>query len=189
MTMVVATPLPYAFVCYSHSDREQAERIEQYLKQHGIKTWRDENDIPASADWRNEIQSALDHAHAMILLWSKAASESKEVQAEWNAAVNKYPIYIVLLDSTLLNYRLAQIQWTLNFDDLDTALPKLYQQLSPIFQGTSWIDRIPFLTKSERQFADFFNYLDIRWYYNTYPIHLYSRYPQPRFWILYLQDI
>src|SRR4051794_25545576 len=97
--MDAETPLPYAFICYSHSDHEKAKQVEQYLNQHGIKTWRDKSDIPASTNWRNKIQDALNQARAMILLWSKTASDSDEVQAEWNTALKICPIFIVLLDN------------------------------------------------------------------------------------------
>src|SRR5258708_28819160 len=179
-----------AFIAYRSTDSEYAEKVERYLNQKGIRTWRDKTDILPSSVWRGEIDKALRlHARVMVLLWSNDAALSSEVQAEWNMMIRlQRPIFIVRLDDTEVNYRLAEFQ-CLPRQELEKVLPDLAKALRPNFSGYTWLDTFPFLSEVERQFVELFNYLDIRWFYNPYPSGSFTEYEQPRFWLEKFKNI
>ncbi|MEN6320978.1 MAG: TIR domain-containing protein [Syntrophaceae bacterium] len=74
------------FVSYDHDDSKIAERIKQDLIKNGIAVWIDEGELRAGHPLISKIQEAIKEAANFVLLWSKRASQSRWVNAEWNAA-------------------------------------------------------------------------------------------------------
>lgn len=74
------------FVSYDHDDSEIADRIKQDLIKNGIAVWIDEAELHAGHPLIARIQEAIRNAANFVLLWSKRASQSRWVNAEWNAA-------------------------------------------------------------------------------------------------------
>ncbi len=64
---------PSVFVSYSHRDREWKDRLVHHLevleREGQLEVWED-NRIPASADWRVEIEGAIGRARVAVLLMS-----------------------------------------------------------------------------------------------------------------------
>jgi hypothetical protein len=63
--------MSHVFVSYKHEarDREMARRLVRTFRENGWKVWWDQ-DLPPGADYRAEIQRALDSAAAIVVLWS-----------------------------------------------------------------------------------------------------------------------
>jgi len=70
-----------AFLSYARNDRPCAERLVAAFDDTGIKLWWDEL-IEAGEAYANSIESALDEADAVIVLWSSASVHSDWVRDE-----------------------------------------------------------------------------------------------------------
>lgn len=74
------------FVSYDHDDRKIADRIKEDLIRNKVAVWIDEGELRAGHPLIAKIQEAIKKAANFVLLWSKCASRSRWVNAEWNAA-------------------------------------------------------------------------------------------------------
>lgn len=74
------------FVSYDHDDRKIADRIKEDLIKNDVPVWIDEGGLRAGHPLITKIQEAIKKAANFVLLWSKRASRSRWVNAEWNAA-------------------------------------------------------------------------------------------------------
>jgi hypothetical protein len=69
-----------AFISYSRVDRALAYRIVGGLRRLGVDVWWDE-DMPG-VDWQLELQRKIAELGAVVVLWSPASMESKNVRDE-----------------------------------------------------------------------------------------------------------
>lgn len=74
------------FVSYDHDDARMADRITADLTKNGVAVWIDEGHLRAGHPLITKVQDAITMASRFVLLWSKHASASRWVNAEWNAA-------------------------------------------------------------------------------------------------------
>ena len=94
------------FLSYSHADADVLRRIASDLKEAGHTVWVDSESSKAGDPLVLTIQSGLEQAEAMLVLWSQAAAESGWVSQEWQAAVVKlsdqpeFRVIVAKLDST-----------------------------------------------------------------------------------------
>jgi TolB-like protein/Tfp pilus assembly protein PilF len=79
-------PAPTAFFSYAHHDVARARRIIDALRKAGVDVWWDEM-LPAGATFAVNVEEALNHADAVIVLWSKVSVLSDWVRDE--AAVGR----------------------------------------------------------------------------------------------------
>ncbi len=70
------------FISHSSKDTPQSVRIEKALEKDGHEVWLDRSDIRLGVLLRAELQSAIRKNQAVVLVWSKAAAESRWVAAE-----------------------------------------------------------------------------------------------------------
>ncbi len=111
------------FICYSRNERALVDRLVSDLNTHGVKTWRDVDNIPGSRQsnlqgWRMAVEKALDGCGAMLIVLSPGAVDSHEVQAEWNHfASYKRPIYPIIATQCEVPFYLKIYQiWDLSED-------------------------------------------------------------------------
>lgn len=99
------------FISYSRVDRDLVVPIVAALRIGG-EVFRDEDNIKPGDCWADVLIEALKSCETVILFWSRAACESRNVEAECRQALDsgKY-IIPVLLDDTPLPEFLAHIQW------------------------------------------------------------------------------
>lgn len=91
------------FISHSSKNREEAARLCDDLVGRRIKTWLDRDELRGGDPLIDELQEALASSTHLILLWSKPASESRYVSAEWQAAYDLGKVIIpCLLDKTPL---------------------------------------------------------------------------------------
>jgi tetratricopeptide (TPR) repeat protein len=91
------------FISHSSKNKEEAARLCDDLAGKKIKTWLDRDGLRGGDPLIDELQEALASSTHFILLWSKPASESRYVKAEWQAAYNLDKVIIPwMLDPTPL---------------------------------------------------------------------------------------
>jgi TIR domain-containing protein len=104
------------FLSYSHVDRETAETLCARLEARGIGCWMAPRDIMPGADWGASIIDAIDGARVMVLVFSGASNQSRQVRREVERAVAKnvtiipFKVEQVPLGKTL-EYFLATTHW------------------------------------------------------------------------------
>ncbi len=69
------------FFSYAHADRDRAKAIVGALQQAGFSVWWDE-DLQLGSAYNESIQSALENASAVIVLWSETSTHSHWVRDE-----------------------------------------------------------------------------------------------------------
>jgi hypothetical protein len=86
-----------AFLSHSSKNRTLAVKIEAGMKAAGLDLWLDDSDIRVGALLRNELQGSIARSRVLLLLWSKPASRSRWIQAEWLTAfhLDKYIVSCV----------------------------------------------------------------------------------------------
>lgn len=91
------------FISHSSKNKDAAVRLRDDLVGEKIKTWLDRDELRGGDPLIDELQEALTSSTHLILLWSKPASESRYVNAEWQAAYDLGKVIIpCMLDRTPL---------------------------------------------------------------------------------------
>lgn len=80
--------MPKVFISHSWEDNEIARNLAQQLKQDGAEIWIDYARISGGDSLSDRISEALEWCDILILIWSKAASESYYVKLEWQSALD-----------------------------------------------------------------------------------------------------
>jgi hypothetical protein len=77
------TTLRHVFMSYSRIDEEVMRRITTFLRNQGIKVWVDnENLVPGTPIWEEEIENAINGAFAIVVVLSPDAKGSEWVRRE-----------------------------------------------------------------------------------------------------------
>jgi TIR domain-containing protein len=103
--------LSSVFVSYSRSDSALVTPIVALLRCANASVFLDHDSIPLGKDWRFEICDSITSATLIYLFWSRAASHSAEVRAEYSLALKLAKRVVpVLLDETALPPQLEKLQ-------------------------------------------------------------------------------
>jgi tetratricopeptide (TPR) repeat protein len=118
------------FVSYDHDDRKIADRIKEDLIKNKVAVWIDEENLRAGHPLIARIQDAIKKAASFVLLWSKQASRSRWVNAEWNAAWHLEKIIIpCTLDKEPVPLFLRDVVWCTFSGAYQTGLEELLSAL------------------------------------------------------------
>ena len=78
------------FISYARPDREIAEEIYTFLKEHGFEPWVDFKKLKGGQNWDFEIKRELDRSALVVILWSKNSRDRRGyVQREIKIALDK----------------------------------------------------------------------------------------------------
>ncbi|MSQ48716.1 MAG: toll/interleukin-1 receptor domain-containing protein [Deltaproteobacteria bacterium] len=104
------------FISYSGQDHAAADAIKHCLHGQGIRCWKAPEDVLAGEDWAAAITRAIEQAKVMVLVWSSASGQSKEVLKELTLAMNQGIAVIPLrIEDVPLHgtwkYHLAATHW------------------------------------------------------------------------------
>jgi hypothetical protein len=77
---------PSVFISHSHADKRLAWRLARDLHRKRISAWIDHENLRAGDPLIDALQRVLRAARTLVLLWSRPASKSRYVNAEWQAA-------------------------------------------------------------------------------------------------------
>ncbi len=94
----------FVFISYSSKDREDAEALQNILKNSGIKTWMAPEDIPAGATYSAAIIEAIRECSCVLLLLTENAQGSRWVPKEVERAISYgKPVLPVQTEAVILN--------------------------------------------------------------------------------------
>lgn len=127
------------FLSHSSRDKRLAVRVETGLSRSGMSVWIDHENIRAGGLLLDALQAAIVASRSLVLLWSKPASESRYVSAEWQAAwLLEKAIIPCRLDETplppfLLRHRYCDFQklYKTGFSELSAALGRRPKPTKP----------------------------------------------------------
>jgi hypothetical protein len=132
--------VPYVFISYSREDRQFVERLKAGLNGAGIRTWTDLDDIPAGRDWAHAIDEGLNQATVLLYVASRRAQESKWMDHEYSAFVERSKRVIpIILDEegpSRLPPALKHFQWVDFSGVFESALQKLLHGIGDV-RGTT----------------------------------------------------
>ncbi len=128
----------YLFLSHSSKEYDIAEKICEYLENHGHSCFLAPRDIRSGHIYAQEIMEGIENTDAMLVLLSKAANESPHVLREVESAVSKKKtVFVYQLEevelSKSLQYFLMTHQWIGKFSDgnYDEILQSITQYGAP----------------------------------------------------------
>lgn len=95
------------FISYAHPDRDDAQKLVNYLEKAGLSVWWDKNLEPGQV-FREEIVRAIGEARQVIVLWSETSVTSHFVLDEAGRAAKQKKLVPVRIDSCELPLGFAQ---------------------------------------------------------------------------------
>ena len=103
--------MPAVFLSYSSKDHVFADLVEAKLTAAGIRVWRDQTQLRAGTDWRQEIEQNISDSVAVLVVLSPNSAESSYVTFEWAYALGKEKVLIpIKLGDCVIHRRLEAIQ-------------------------------------------------------------------------------
>lgn len=123
------------FISYASADREHARVLAQQLERLGWSVWWD-RDIQAGKTFAGVIESEIDRARCVIVLWSLASVGSRWVRDEANEGLKRDVLVPVLIEQITppLGFRSIQaasiVGW--NNDNLSPAFHELVRNLAGV---------------------------------------------------------
>ncbi|MGB8434012.1 MAG: TIR domain-containing protein, partial [Burkholderiales bacterium] len=123
------------FISYASADREHARVLAQQLERLGWSVWWD-RDIQAGKTFAGVIESEIERARCVIVLWSLASVGSRWVRDEANEGLKRDVLVPVLIEqiSPPLGFRSIQaasiVGW--NNDNLSLAFRELVRNLAGV---------------------------------------------------------
>ena len=129
----------YVFISFSSKNREVADALAYYLRNHGIPVWIAPESIPIGRDYADEIYGAISNCSVFILLLTKESQSSVWIPKELDIALSSnkriYPIH--LDDSSIakgFQFRLINTQIVEAFGQIEKAFLKLTDDLIELFR-------------------------------------------------------
>lgn len=120
----------YYYINYANADESFALQLYQTLKEAGQNPWIDQQDVGGEESWHQAINRALQNCSHMILVWSKEAEQSREVESEWSYFANaSKPLIIVRRENQPVHYVLQPYPIIDFMGDFDEAFKALVQHL------------------------------------------------------------
>jgi WD40 repeat protein len=89
--------MPDLFISYSRKDKEFVKRLQETLASQGRDVWVDWEDIPPTADWRNEIHQGIANSNAFVYVISPDSVKSEVCGEELVYAVENKKRFVPLL--------------------------------------------------------------------------------------------
>ncbi len=140
------------FISYAHKDRTQAGRLAEEIAATGLTVWWDRDLLPAN-DWRKEIQTQIDAAHAVIVIWTPNSIESDFVVDEADEGQEQRKLVPVKIGDCRppIGFRRHQHQDLTGWRGDGTALEfkKIALQLVAFARGQRAADALPPLESAE----------------------------------------
>jgi hypothetical protein len=123
------------FISHSWEDKISVQKIVDELKAFGFDVWMDAEDLLPGSKIQNSIDEVLRYVDVVLLVWSKAASESDGVMAEIDTSSKLEKIIIPCsIDSTPLDNDHIRANKRISFADFKSGMDHLKTVLT-IYHG------------------------------------------------------
>src|SRR5258707_15800408 len=101
------------FISYSSKDRPFAQQLARALEQQGLSVWIDRDDIRAGIKWSSAIQEGLEQSSVVIIIITRDAMASKNVEDEWQYFLDKRKPIVPILHTPTdnIHFQLMRIQY------------------------------------------------------------------------------
>ena len=120
--------MAHVFISYERSDRPHAERVATVLEQHGLSVWWDRK-ILAGETFDETIQSALNEARCVVVLWSDASVTSAWVKDEAAEGARRDILVPVRIDEVEIPLGFRQIHAVTLLDPAAERDPSRFDEL------------------------------------------------------------
>jgi len=121
------------FIFYSRKDGEFVHQLWEAFKQHNKKPWLDQDNIPLTAKWREEIREGIEKADNFVFIISPDSVTSNACREEIEIAVQLHkrliPILYRYTSSRTVHEALREIQFIPFGDDFESAFNTLIAAL------------------------------------------------------------
>lgn len=143
------------FISHSHKDSNVANAMCHKLEESNIRCWIAPRDIPPGATWADEISKAIKLSKFMVIIFSSASNQSKQVLREIEVAISNDVVVLPfriedLKPSDGMEYYLSTTHW---IDAIDVNLEAKFQQLvsniNGFMNGTKELPPKPLPTKKK----------------------------------------
>jgi len=102
----------HVFICHAREDKDFVLKLAANLKGRGVPVWLDQWDIPAAADWDQNIDDAIYDCAKFLIVLSPTAVASPEVRGELRTALDEHkPILPVVYQKCRIPRQLRTIQY------------------------------------------------------------------------------
>src|SRR5437870_1724363 len=107
------SPASHVFMCHNKADKEFARALAVAFAEQGIGVWFDEWNLRPGDSITAGVERGLSEVDTIVVVWSKAASKSRWVQAEIRASLQRLfsdgsvRVIPIMLDDTRLPTLLA----------------------------------------------------------------------------------
>lgn len=98
------------FISYSSKDRDRIVELANALGGHGFDVWWDTY-LPPGGDWDERIQHALEAAQVILVVWSEASMQSREVRAEATYGLQEGKLLPIRIEDVRLWARYSIVQY------------------------------------------------------------------------------
>jgi LPXTG-motif cell wall-anchored protein len=125
------------FISHSSKDQEAAEKISTALENRGLQCWFANRDVNLGENFQESIHRAIRSAKVMVLVFTKNANNSAEINKEV-ALAGKYELVVIpvrvedVQATGALGYELATRQWIDLFRDWERAIERLSSRIAAI---------------------------------------------------------
>lgn len=150
------------FLSHSTRDNTPTRQIATGLREADFDVWVDFDSIRDGQRWLREIQSGIDDCEAVVVVLSKDSRQSEWVERECLYAFDhQKPVFIALIDDTLLPLHLINIQFTDCRVDLQDGVDKLANALHHTLSTSGTPpEHLPDTMSADPTERNFFKYLE-----------------------------
>jgi hypothetical protein len=122
---------PRIFLSYSRRNKEYASQLQQQLRSQDLHAWRDETNIPGSAEWAAVIEAAIERMDALVVIVTPESAVSEWVEKECTAFLrNRKPIIPYISDPSIKSKLPKYLSPIMYIDGtVSGGLPALVKQL------------------------------------------------------------
>ena len=99
----------HVFISYARADREYAVKLAQMLEDVGLSIWLDDRIAPGS-HFDETIESALDSAEKVVVIWSASSVKSQWVRAEAGEGLRRGVLIPVAVDLSKIPLEFRRVQ-------------------------------------------------------------------------------
>lgn len=131
VTEQLQRPPGHVFISYVREDSARVDRLEQELKNAGIKVWRDKNDIGFGTDWRMEIKNAISEGAFAFLACFSNNSEARETSVQRDE---------LILAAEQMRLRPLGKTWLIPMRFDDCEIPEYPIGADRTFRSLNWTD-------------------------------------------------